>query len=170
MLYAVETMSQPVTNYVLSALEDDASVDREVLLTALFLVEKWKKNLICGPDEELADLLEKETFDDDSMELIRQQLIGFAGRTESPQHFAGAVGVLSLYHDERDTPLFQAWLLEKSDLLLMQNLAVWSLFNALQTRGEKITERRSLSTSGIDENLADIRSYLDAVYGIKLPW
>lgn len=56
-------MAKEVSNYVISALQDKSRVDKELLLTAMFLVEKWKKNLISGPDEKLKELLAKEDID-----------------------------------------------------------------------------------------------------------
>ncbi len=55
-------MTQDVSNYVISVLQDKSRVDKELLLTAMFLVEKWKKNLVSGPDEKLKELLTPENI------------------------------------------------------------------------------------------------------------
>lgn len=162
-------MAGKPSSYVIGALSDDAQVNEEVLLTAAFLLEKWKKDQICGPDQQLAELLEREEFDSDAMERIRQLLIRFASHTGSIQLFAQAVGVIALFEDKRDIPLFQSWLLKHADGLIRQNSAVWALFLALNNRGEGISQRRSLSESDMDANLADIRKYLAAAFGVMLP-
>jgi len=166
-------MSKDVSNYVIGVLQQDKSrVDKELLLTAMFLVEKWKKNMISGPDEKLTELLEKEEFDPEAMEYLRQLLVEFASTTDSLELLQSTITTLNVFQDKRHIPLYQTWLFNHAKKLTMHNAIMSSILFGLEKIGEDVIKlnRKSWSAADMEVNLGYARSYLKDKLGLSVPY
>ncbi len=158
-----------VGNYLIITLADHAAVNSEVLLTAMFYIEKSLDLPVDGADDHLAELLEKESFSEEISCSIKGYLINFAAETKNLRLFQQAVGVLSLFNDPKLQSLFNTWLDRQLRHLLDENAAVRALLLALERSCAPI-RIPSCGIGDVETHIDLARKYLNEQLGVRHSW
>jgi hypothetical protein len=154
----------------LSGAFNERVVTAQVLLTALFYVEKSRGLPASGADDDLLKRLEAEEFSPETTDLLKQYLISFAATTQDGELFASCIGVLQAFHDPKLHPLLTGWLDGHLRALLRYSGNVHSLIHALERTGASIPHRQSGGVTSVESNIETARDYLGVTLGTHYPW